>query len=129
MYWRVLRLRRIRPNGWQRALLVEGVTTVGLVLALADVASAWVVLVLPLGTMLVAKAHDVIATLLPADPAREVRELPPPRLADYLPFAVVIGVYLLVLVLADGDTLRVALLCFYLAFIASALLTRNFSKR
>src|SRR5205807_7195130 len=38
MYWRLLRLRNVHPNGWQRALFVEGVLGLSLVLVLADVA-------------------------------------------------------------------------------------------
>ena len=69
MYWRLLRLRHVRPNGWQRAVFVEGVLGLSLVLVLADVASAWTLLVLPLASALIVKAHDVIAGLLhPGDP-------------------------------------------------------------
>jgi len=64
MYWRMLRLRYVHPNGWQRAVLVEGVLGLSLVLVLADVASAWTLLVLPLASALVVKANDVIAGLL-----------------------------------------------------------------
>jgi hypothetical protein len=64
LYWRLLRLRTLRPNGWQRALLVEGVLTVAVVLVLADVASAWTLLVLPLASMLLVKGNDLLATAL-----------------------------------------------------------------
>lgn len=64
MYWRLLRLRHVQPNGWQRAIFVEGVLALSLVLVLADVASAWTLLVLPLASALVVKAHDVIAGIL-----------------------------------------------------------------
>ena len=64
LYWRVLRLRTLRPNGWQRAMLVEGVLTVAVILTLADVASAWTLLVLPLASMLLVKGHDLLATAL-----------------------------------------------------------------
>ena len=84
MYWRVLRLSAVRPNGWQRAVLVEGVVGISIVLALADVASAWTIVVLPLVAMGIVKAHDYLAGLL--DPAR--REEPPPaRFSDYATFA------------------------------------------
>ena len=69
LYWRLLRLRHIHPNGWQRAVFIEGVLGLSLVLVLADVASAWTLLVLPLASALIVKAHDVIAGLLhPGDP-------------------------------------------------------------
>jgi hypothetical protein len=64
MYWRALRLRHVHPNGWQRAVFVEGVLALSLVLVLADVASAWTLLALPLASALTVKAHDVIAGLL-----------------------------------------------------------------
>ena len=64
MYWRLLRLRHVRPNGWQRAVFVEGVLGLSLVLVLADVASAWTLIVLPVASGLIVKAHDVIAGLL-----------------------------------------------------------------
>lgn len=64
LYWRLLRLRTIRPNGWQRALLVEGVLLVSVVLVLADVATAWTLLVLPAVSVALVKGHDVLATML-----------------------------------------------------------------
>jgi hypothetical protein len=86
MYWRVLRLSAVRPNGWQRAILVEGVIAIAVILALADVASAWTVVVLPLVSMAIVMAHDYLAGLL--DPGR--RSAPPPaRIGDY---AVLVGI-------------------------------------
>jgi hypothetical protein len=79
MYWRVLRLSAVRPNGWQRALLVEGVLAVSVVLALADVASAWTIVILPVVSMAVVKAHDYVAQLL--HPRRSY-DAPPLRLGD-----------------------------------------------
>jgi hypothetical protein len=64
LYWRLLRLRTLRPNGWQRAMLVEGVLTVAVILVLADVASAWTLLVLPLASVVLVKGHDLLATAL-----------------------------------------------------------------
>jgi hypothetical protein len=64
LYWRLLRLRHIRPNGWQRAILVEGVAALSIVLVLADVATAWTLLVLPLSSAALVKGHDVLAGLL-----------------------------------------------------------------
>lgn len=84
MYWRVLRLSAVRPNGWQRAVLVEGVIGVSIVLALADVASAWTIVVLPLVAMAIVKAHDYLAGVL--YPARRL-EPPPAQAADYATFA------------------------------------------
>lgn len=64
LYWRALRLKHLRPNGWQRAVLVEGVLALAVVLVLADVATAWTLLVLPLASALLVKGHDVLAGLL-----------------------------------------------------------------
>ena len=93
LYWRMLRLRNVRPNGWQRAVLVEGVTAVAVTLVLADVASAWTLVALPLAAAAVVKGHDLIAGWLPT--RRQVQELPPPRLADYGPVAVLVVAALL----------------------------------
>lgn len=64
LYWRLLRLKHIHPNGWQRALLVEGVFGVAAVLTLADVATAWTLVVLPLAVAAVVKLNDVVAGLV-----------------------------------------------------------------
>lgn len=66
IYWRMLGLRRLRPNAWQRALLGEGVAAVAAVLVLADLASAWTLLVLPLAVAAVVKGHDVLASVVTA---------------------------------------------------------------
>lgn len=64
LYPRLLRLRHIAPNAWQRALLGEGALGVAVLLVLADLATAWTLLVLPLAVAVVVKAHDVLAGLL-----------------------------------------------------------------
>lgn len=66
LYPRLLRLRHIHPNAWQRALLGEGALGVAVLLVLADLATAWTLLVLPLAVALVVKAHDVLAGHLEA---------------------------------------------------------------
>ena len=76
-YWRALRLQTLRPNGWQRFFLVEGVLTVAIVLVLADAASAWTLLVLPLASVLVVKGHDLLAGLLRGHPSTATA--PPPE--------------------------------------------------
>jgi hypothetical protein len=70
LYPRLLRLRHVRPNGWQRAALGEGALTLAVVLVLADLASAWTLIVLPVGVAAIVKAHDLLAGLLrrPRDP-------------------------------------------------------------
>jgi hypothetical protein len=67
IYPRLLRLHHIRPNAWQRALLGEGALAVAVLLVLADVASAWTLLVLPVAVAVVVKAHDMLAGLLRRD--------------------------------------------------------------
>jgi hypothetical protein len=60
MFWRVLRLRHIRPNGWLRALFFEGSVALAVVLVLAGAASVWTIVVLPLVVALIVKANDVL---------------------------------------------------------------------
>jgi hypothetical protein len=64
LYPRLLRLRHIEPNMWQRALLGEGAIAVAVLLVLADLASAWTLLALPVAVAVVVKAHDVLAGTL-----------------------------------------------------------------
>jgi hypothetical protein len=78
LYWRVLRLRHIRPNGWQRAVLVEGVLAVAITLVLADVASAWTLLVLPVASVAIVKGHDILTGLLRGGSGNS-GTAPPPR--------------------------------------------------
>lgn len=72
LYPRLLRLKSVRPNAWQRAALGEGMAGVGILLYLADLASAWTIVVLPLAVACVVKAHDVLTALLTARPAAPV---------------------------------------------------------
>lgn len=74
LYWRLLRLRHLHPNGWQRAVLVEGVLALAVVLVLADVATAWTLLVLPLVAAAFVKGHDVLVGML----RPRTRTAPPP---------------------------------------------------
>ena len=64
LYPRLLRLRHIRPNAWQRAVLGEGAIGVGVLLAMADLASAWTIVALPVAVAGVVKAHDALQGLL-----------------------------------------------------------------
>lgn len=61
LYPRLLRLQHIHPNSWQRALLGEGMIGAGGLLAMADLASAWSMVVLPVAVGGVVKAHDLLA--------------------------------------------------------------------
>lgn len=71
LYARVLRLRHTRLARWHAVLLFDAVLVGGVLLALAEVATAWTPVVLPTVVALVVKAYDVVAGL--AGP------LPPPR--------------------------------------------------
>ena len=64
LYPQLLQLKNVHPNAWQRAVLGEGMIVLGALLALADVASAWSMLVLPVVVAVVVKAHDLLAGLL-----------------------------------------------------------------
>lgn len=64
LYFRLLGVRYLAPAGWQRALLVEGSVVLALLLALADLASAWVLLALPLTVATVVVYHDLLEGLL-----------------------------------------------------------------
>ncbi|MCU1591439.1 MAG: Collagen alpha-5(VI) chain [Frankiales bacterium] len=74
LYPRLLRLRHVHPNGWQRALLGEGAIAFAALLVLADLATSWTLLVLPLAVAGVVKAHDLLAGLLSADDLRHPAE-------------------------------------------------------
>lgn len=67
-YPRLLRLRHVHPNGWQRALLVEGMLVLGVLVALADLATAWAPVILVVATAVVVKFHDLLTGLLPGRP-------------------------------------------------------------
>ena len=70
LYPKLLRLHHVHPNAWQRALLGEGMALVGVLLALADLASAWSIVVLPVLVAVVVKAHDVLAGVLEGPASR-----------------------------------------------------------
>jgi hypothetical protein len=76
LYPRLLRLRNVHPNAWQRAVLGEGMAILGVLLALADLASAWSILVLPVAVAAVVKAHDVVSGLLDSEPDSEKAPTP-----------------------------------------------------
>jgi len=66
----------VQLGGWQRALLSEGAVAVAVVLVLADLASAWLLLALPLAVALVVKSHDVVAGQLRGQQAAAQRQVP-----------------------------------------------------
>jgi hypothetical protein len=71
---RLLRLRHLRLRRWHTAVLVDGTIVLSVLLVLAELATAWTLLVLPLTVALVVKLHDVVAGLL----ARPVAVPEPP---------------------------------------------------
>jgi hypothetical protein len=73
LYVRVLRLRYLRPNGWQRALFVEGAIALAAVVVLADLASAWLIPVFPIAVAVVVKFHDLIVGALKIPPGERRR--------------------------------------------------------
>lgn len=62
---RLLRLQHLHPNAWQRTMLGAGGPVVAVLLVMADLATAWTLLVLPVAVAAVVKSHDVLAGLLP----------------------------------------------------------------
>lgn len=64
LYPRLLRLRHVHPNAWQRAALGEGAVGVGVLLSMADLATAWSIVALPVAVAVVVKAHDALQGLL-----------------------------------------------------------------
>ena len=60
LYVRVLRLRHLQLPTWLRATLAEGSFVLGILLAMAEVASAWVIIVLPLTVAVMVKFHDLL---------------------------------------------------------------------
>lgn len=71
LYPTLLRLQHVHPNAWQRALLGEGMALLGALLVMADLASGWAILVLPLAMAAVVKGHDVLAGFLAERPLAE----------------------------------------------------------
>jgi hypothetical protein len=65
LHARLLRLHHVRLRGWHRAVLLDGSFVLAVLLVLADLASAWALLVLPAVVAALVKVHDVVAGLLP----------------------------------------------------------------
>lgn len=90
LYARVLRLRHVHPSGLLCFLYLEGMIALGVLLALAELMSWWVVPVLPLVVAAAVKLNDLVAGILaggqprpvaaePAAPPLDGEALPPPR--------------------------------------------------
>jgi hypothetical protein len=63
-YVRLLRLRHIELKSWQRVIFIEGAIGVSALLVMTDLASAWVLLGLPVGVAAAVKFHDLLAGIL-----------------------------------------------------------------
>ncbi len=61
LYPRLLGLRYVHPSAWQRAVLFEGSVGAAVLLVLADLASAWTLVVLPVLVAGLVKSHDLLA--------------------------------------------------------------------
>jgi len=127
LYWRFLRLQPVRPNGWQRAVLVEGVLATSIVLSLADVASAWTLLVLPFASVAMVKAHDLLAGSLTTRAKQQ--PLPPPAISDYAPFAAIIGVLLLLRLVVHGTGARALVVLVYAIDVSIATMVYRYLRR
>ncbi|MGH3745223.1 MAG: hypothetical protein ACRDTP_10220, partial [Mycobacteriales bacterium] len=67
-YVRLLRLRSVHPGFWTETLYVYGSALVGVVLYLADLATAWTILVLPLAVAATVKVYDTVVSARPDGP-------------------------------------------------------------
>ena len=78
LYARLLRLRHLQPTGWQRALLSDGTLVLAGLLVLADLATPWALLALPVAVAVVVKAHDVLVGQLRTQACRPRTAKSPP---------------------------------------------------
>jgi hypothetical protein len=85
VYWRVLRLHHVQPNAWQRAVLIEGVLAVGVVLVLAGKATAWTIPVLPVVVAVLVKLNDILAGALSGSKQTNSKETRPKKPAATRP--------------------------------------------
>jgi hypothetical protein len=63
---KLLKLRHLHMTWWQRVLFGDLPLALGLLIALADLATAWVIVVLPAAVMAMVKLHDLLAGQLAA---------------------------------------------------------------
>ena len=61
LYWRVLRLRRLRPRPAVTFLLFEGSIALAVLLSLAEVIDWWSAFMIPVSVALMVKLNDLIA--------------------------------------------------------------------
>lgn len=70
LYSRVLRLRHVDPGGVLCFLYFEGMVSLGLLLALAELVSWWAVFLLPVSVAAMVKANDLVAAAVARTAAR-----------------------------------------------------------
>ena len=90
LYPRLLGLQHVYPSAWQRAVLFEGSVGAAVLLVLADLASAWTLVVLPLVVAGLVKSHDVLEGMLVLDSRPAIRGTvaggaPPPTATSLQP--------------------------------------------
>lgn len=79
LFSRLLRLRHLRLRRWQTAIFVDATIVVAVLLVLAELATAWTLLVLPLAVALVVKLNDVVAGYLAGPRTPDTTTAPPPE--------------------------------------------------
>lgn len=70
MYARALGLRHLHPGGMLCFVFFEGTLALGLLLALAELVSWWVVVILPVSVALMVKVNDLVAGAVTRSAAR-----------------------------------------------------------
>lgn len=87
LYWRILRLRRLRPRPAVTFLLFEGSIVLGILLWFAGIVDGWGIPVVPIAVAVMVKLNDAIAANLELRPLAEA-QLRAPRPRDQRPFGV-----------------------------------------
>lgn len=88
MYARVLGLRHLRPGGMLCFAYLEGTVALSVLLALAELVSWWVVLILPVSVALMVKVNDLVAGAVSRSAARtpeRERELVRREVSAFMP--------------------------------------------
>jgi hypothetical protein len=74
LYFRLLRIRRLRARPLATFLLFEGSIVLGVLLALAEIINWWGMLAVPVAVAIMVKLHDAVAVAL--GPPSQGRNLP-----------------------------------------------------
>lgn len=77
LYARLLRLHRLRPGPVLCFIFLEGAIALGVLLALANLASWWTVLALPAAVAVMVKLNDVVASATSRPPKPRPEPEPP----------------------------------------------------